>query len=94
LRSNPIVVAEQDENVVEEAVHAGALTRDTGLLQLLVRLRDSGPPESLLRAITTSLADRYYYGLVLSIDGAADDRPSSFAERAQDLILQRLNEIG
>ena len=30
------------------------------MLQLLVRLRGSAPPESLLRAITTSLLDRYY----------------------------------
>jgi len=50
----------QDENVVEEAVRSGALTRDTDLLQLLVRLRGSAPPESLLRAITKSIADRYY----------------------------------
>jgi ATP-dependent helicase YprA (DUF1998 family) len=50
----------QDENVVEEAVRSEALTRDTDLLQLLVRLRGSAPPESLLRAITKSIADRYY----------------------------------
>ena len=50
----------QDENLVEEAVKNGALTRDMDLLQLLVRLRGSAPPESLLRAITKSLADRYY----------------------------------
>lgn len=50
----------QDENLVEEAVRNGALTRDTDILQLLVRLRGSAPPESLLRAITKSLADRYY----------------------------------
>lgn len=50
----------QDENIVEEAVRAGALTRDTDLLHLLVRLRGSAPPESLLRAVTTPLADRYY----------------------------------
>jgi len=50
----------QDENVVEEAVRSGAVTRDTDLLQLLVRLRGSAPPESLLRAITKSIADRYY----------------------------------
>jgi ATP-dependent helicase YprA (DUF1998 family) len=50
----------QDENIVEDAVRAGALTRDTDLLQLLVRLRGSAPPEALLRAITTSLLDRYY----------------------------------
>ena len=50
----------QDESVVEEAVVSGALERDSELLQLLVRLRGSAPPESLLRAITNSLADRYY----------------------------------
>lgn len=50
----------QDENLVEEAVRSGALTRDTDILQLLVRLRGSAPPGSLLRAITKSLADRYY----------------------------------
>ncbi len=50
----------QDENLVEEAVRTGVLTRDADLLQLLVRLRGSAPPESLLRAITKSLADRYY----------------------------------
>lgn len=49
-----------DENIVEEAVKSGALTRDASLLQLLVRLRGSAPPESLLRAITNSLTDRYY----------------------------------
>ncbi|RJX20735.1 MAG: DEAD/DEAH box helicase [Desulforudis sp.] len=50
----------QDENIVEEEVRSGALTQETSLLQLLVRLRGSAPPESLLRAITKSLADRYY----------------------------------
>jgi hypothetical protein len=49
-----------DENLVEEAVKNGALSRETDLLQLLVRLRGSAPPESLLRAITKSLSDRYY----------------------------------
>lgn len=49
-----------DEALVEEAVMNGALNRDTDLLQLLVRLRGSAPPESLLRAITKSLSDRYY----------------------------------
>ncbi len=50
----------QDETLVEEAVRSGALTRETDLLQLLVRLRGSAPPESLLRSITKSLTDRYY----------------------------------
>ena len=50
----------QDEHTVGEAVQAGVLTRDTDLLQLLVGLRGSRPPESLLRAITKTLTDRYY----------------------------------
>lgn len=50
----------QDEQTVGEAVQAGVLTRDTDLLQLLVELRGSRPPESLLRAITKTLTDRYY----------------------------------
>jgi ATP-dependent helicase YprA (DUF1998 family) len=50
----------QDENLVEEAVRSGALTRDMDLLQLRDQIKDSDPPESLLRAITKSLADRYY----------------------------------
>ena len=50
----------QDETVVEEAVGSGALERDSDLLSLFVRLRSSAPPESLLRAITNSLTDRYY----------------------------------
>jgi len=49
-----------DEHVVEEAVRNGSLARDTDMLRLLVRLRGSAPPESLLRAITKSLTDRYY----------------------------------
>ncbi|MEW8131733.1 MAG: helicase-related protein, partial [Candidatus Thiodiazotropha endolucinida] len=50
----------QDESIVDDAVRSGALTKDTELLQLLVRLRGAAPPESLLRAITKPLADRYY----------------------------------
>ncbi|MGE3598921.1 MAG: DEAD/DEAH box helicase [Dehalococcoidia bacterium] len=50
----------QDEHVVEEAVKKHVLTNEMELLQLLVRLRASAPPESLLRAITKSLVDRYY----------------------------------
>jgi hypothetical protein len=49
-----------DEGLIEEAVRGGALTRDADLLQLLVRFRASAPPESLLRAITKALVDRYY----------------------------------
>ena len=50
----------QDEKVVERAVSEGVLQNDTALLQLLVNLRGSTPPESLLRAITNSIGDRYY----------------------------------
>lgn len=50
----------QDEFIVEEAINNGALTSEAALLQLLVRLRGSAPPESLLRGITKSLSDRYY----------------------------------
>jgi ATP-dependent helicase YprA (DUF1998 family) len=50
----------QDEHLVEEAVKNHVLTKEMDLLQLLVRLRASAPPESLLRAITKSLVDRYY----------------------------------
>jgi hypothetical protein len=50
----------QDEQRVEDAIKNGALTKETELLQLLVGLRASAPPESLLRAITKSVADRYY----------------------------------
>jgi ATP-dependent helicase YprA (DUF1998 family) len=49
-----------DENIVEEAVKAGVVSRDADLLSLLVNLRASAPPESLLRGITKSIADRYY----------------------------------
>ena len=50
----------QDENVVEDAVRDGALNSGRELLKLLLKLRGSAPPESLLRSITKSLADRYY----------------------------------
>ncbi len=50
----------QDELVVGEAVRNGVVSKDTELLQLFNQLRASAPPESLLRAITKSLGDRYY----------------------------------
>lgn len=50
----------QDEMVVEQAVKNGVVSNDTELLQLFMQLRTSAPPESLLRAITKSLGDRYY----------------------------------
>ena len=50
----------RDESIVEKAVEKGALDRDSELLRLLVRVKGSRPPESLLRAITKTLTDRYY----------------------------------
>ncbi len=50
----------QEENVVEEAIRAGALSSDPGLLSLWGQLRASRPPEALLDAIANSLTDRYY----------------------------------
>ena len=50
----------REENIVEEAVENGALDRDTELLRLWGRVKGSRPPESLLRAITKALTDRYY----------------------------------
>ncbi|MCC7134184.1 MAG: DEAD/DEAH box helicase [Gemmatimonadales bacterium] len=49
-----------DEAVIEEAVKAGELEREAAVLSLLVRLRASAPPESLLRGITKAVCDRYY----------------------------------
>ena len=50
----------QDEKVVERAVSDGVLQNDSALLQLLVNIRGTTPPESLLKAITNSIGDRYY----------------------------------
>jgi ATP-dependent helicase YprA (DUF1998 family) len=50
----------QDEHTVEEAIKNGVLSKDMDLLQLLVRVRGSAPPESLLRAISKAIVDRYY----------------------------------
>jgi hypothetical protein len=50
----------QIENIVEEAVKSGALSRDGDLLSLFLKLRATQTPESLLRAITKCLTDRYY----------------------------------
>ena len=49
-----------DENLVEQAVNSGQIETDSTLLQLLVSLRSSAPPESLFRAIINTLGDRYY----------------------------------
>ena len=50
----------QAEKDVEQAINNGALDDDAQLLVLLINLRSSTPPESLLRAIMNSLRDRYY----------------------------------
>lgn len=65
----------QDQSRVEEAIKSGATTNETGLLQLFVQLRGSAPPESLLRAITNALTDRYY--------GLESLALASFAERPE-----------
>jgi ATP-dependent helicase YprA (DUF1998 family) len=76
----------QEENLIEQAVQSGALTREMDLLQLLVRLRGSAPPESLLRAITSALTDRYY--------GLESLALASFAEVPQhSLTLQGLPNV-
>ena len=49
----------EEDKLVEEAVKSGPLS-GAEMLQLLVRVRSSTPPESLLRAIAKSLGDRYY----------------------------------
>ena len=48
------------ENTVEQAVRTGALEDDGRLLELLMELKNSPPPESLLRSIMNSITDRYY----------------------------------
>ena len=50
----------REQGIVEEVVERGALDREAELLRLLVRVKGSRPPESLLRAITKALTDRYY----------------------------------
>jgi ATP-dependent helicase YprA (DUF1998 family) len=50
----------QQEAEVEDAIKAGALGNDAQLLQLVMHLRTATPPESLLRAISKTLGDRYY----------------------------------
>ena len=49
-----------EQGIVEKAVEGGALENDMEFLQLLLRIRASQPPESLLRAITKALTHRYY----------------------------------
>jgi ATP-dependent helicase YprA (DUF1998 family) len=49
-----------DENIVDDAVKKGVLENEVELLKLLIRIRSSAPPESLLRAIMKTITDRYY----------------------------------
>ena len=65
----------QDEYLVEQAVASGELEQDTTLLQLLVNLRASAPPEYLLRAIMNTMGDRYYGLEALAL--------ASFIERSE-----------
>ena len=50
----------QEENIIEEAVKTGVLSRDNDLLRLFVTFKATQPPELLLRAIARCLTDRYY----------------------------------
>jgi ATP-dependent helicase YprA (DUF1998 family) len=50
----------QGEQLVEEAAAAEKLSDEDTLLSLLVDVRACAPPESLLRAITKCISDRYY----------------------------------
>ena len=50
----------QEEHMVEAALKLDVLSRDPDALELFVRVRTATPPESLLRAITRCLTDRYY----------------------------------
>ena len=47
-------------NTVDQAIRDGALEDDSRLLELLMELKNSPPPESLLHSIMTSITDRYY----------------------------------
>ena len=47
-------------NTVDQAVRTGALGDDGRLMELLMELKNSKPPESLLRSIVNSITDRYY----------------------------------
>lgn len=90
-----------DDNVVEEAVKGGALSKDIELLQLFMRLKDSAPPESLLRAIMTPVVDRYYGLESLALASlrereqhsakieALPDIPGTAESREQKLALAR-----
>ncbi len=49
-----------EENIVEEAVKNGVLSRDADLLGLFLSVKDAQPPASLLRAIVKCLTDRFY----------------------------------
>ena len=48
------------ESIVSEAVDAGALASDADMVRLVTEVRDSAPPDSLLRGIVKALLDGYY----------------------------------
>ena len=50
----------EGESIVDQALRSGALEDDDRLLVLLMDLKNSQPPESLLRSIMNSITDRYY----------------------------------
>ena len=50
----------EGENTVDRAIRSGALEDDDRLLELLMEIKNSPPPESLLRSIMISITDRYY----------------------------------
>ncbi len=49
-----------DEVTVEAAVRNGITSDEKALIQFFMKLRNSRPPESLQRAISKSITDRYY----------------------------------
>lgn len=49
-----------EESTVDQAVRRGDIDTDTGLLNLLLTLRQTAPPESLLSAVSRAITDPYY----------------------------------
>lgn len=72
-----------EELEVEEAVRVGILGRDVDLAMLVLRLRARAIPESLLRAITKPLWDRFY--------GLESLALASIVERAE--LTERLRSL-
>ena len=69
----------EGENTVDRAIRSGALDDDNRLLELLMEIKNSPPPESLLRSIMTSITDRYY-GLESLALASLVERPTHTAE--------------